>query len=160
MFEKIRISKDTTVLYNYTFGIWKDGVFSLKNTEELTGFKLEESGKSVNKMPEVRIVGTDNTIEFKTIDGQQRVLNLEHNIKAEQFREIARKAGCHVYTNKDLVLYGDKRFLYVLTKEACNTTLYLPNTWNTNYKTGEHVNAGEIELQLPEYGYALFTNEE
>lgn len=160
IFEKIRISKDTTVLYNYTFGIWKDGVFSLKNTEELTGFKLEESGKSVNKMPEVRIVGTDNTIEFKTIDGQQRVLNLEHNIKAEQFREIARKAGCHVYTNKDLVLYGDKRFLYVLTKEACNTTLYLPNTWNTNYKTGEHYNAGEIELQLPEYGYALFTNEE
>lgn len=146
------IPKDATVMFNNTVGIVKNGKPDLKNVEELTGFSLREDYDEELKCPVIKIVGEDNELTAtKTVDGRRVVMNADPRITPTTFRQIAKEAGCHVYVDNDIVLYGDEDMLGVFSKGKTHSALKL--TCSRRAKdiiTGAEFDGDTIPIHLEE----------
>ena len=159
IFQKISIPKDATIMYNYTAGIWRDGKYAIENVEKMTGFALEEvENASDASYPNVKIVGTDSDISYKMVNGRWNIMNIRANIEASVLRDIARKAGCHIYSEENLVMYGDTRFLYILSKQEKEVDIQLKDkTFNYEYTTKQRLSSLRVPVKFEKCGFRIFT---
>lgn len=90
--------------------------------------------------------------------GRQVVLCAYPGLKAEQLREIAISAGCHMYAPVNCTVYGDQRFISVFPKDNVQGSLKLKSRCNLEEQiTGiRYPEADEIPLDMPEKSAAFF----
>ena len=62
------------------------------------------------------------------------------------FRAIARRAGCHIYTDEDSILFGDNSFLSAFAKQKTHTVLRLK---------GKVYEGAELPLELAENEFVV-----
>lgn len=153
-FEEIsnKIPKDTTLMFNYAAGAWNREGFSLENTEKLTGYKVKYTKNNPNGYDFPQIEAEEKIIE-------KRIINVTPYLKRDKIREIAKNAGCHIFTEQSgITLYGDNRFLGIFNNDECNLNLkfkerscYYEITQNKYYE-----NVHEINVQMPEKSALVF----
>ncbi len=162
--EYIKANSDAAFVFNYAAGCISEGNFSLSNTEKLTGFELEESG-TVYDFPNIKIVNHSNllleneygNVASKMIDGRVCVMNTVPYIDVHTLRKIYELAGCHIYSPENTVVYGDKRFVTVLSdgKEYDDfINLTKPSKWE-NLLTGETGFSDKVKLTLKPFEAAM-----
>ena len=122
---KNKISRGTTVMYNYAAGGLSDS-FSMDNIRDITGFNVYQTGKTDfnGKVPRLAVSEVnDAEVLEKNSNGEIvvalkeesdiiNIINLVRYIKSEKIREIAQMAGCKFYTEKSgITVYGDNRLI-------------------------------------------------
>jgi len=153
----IPFAKDTTLMFNFTTGILQDGKPSLENVKALTGFTLVDSYDEELDCPLCRIVGESSPLlATKVVNGRYHVLNANEKLTPDEFRTVAREAGCHIYTDVNSVIFGDKSFLGVFAKGETHTVLHL-NGKNgaADLRTGKRFEGAEIPLDLAENEFLI-----
>ena len=153
----IPFAKDTTLMFNFTTGILQDGKPSLESVKALTGFELVDSYDEAMDCPLCRIVGEDSSLlATKTVGGRRHVLNANEKLTPDDFRAIARKAGCHVYTDANSVIFGDKSFIGVFAKGETHTVLHLNAEKRCiDIRTGQVYEGAQIPLDLAENEFLI-----
>ena len=143
---------DATLMFYNAVGILQNGVPSLKNVEALTGFALSEGHDAELQCPVLRIAeGEDPLLCKKCVDGRRLVMSVDPRLTPATLREIAREAGCHVYTEKDTILFGDNSFLSVFAKGETHTVLHLNGkACCEDIRTGKVYEGEELPLDLKE----------
>ena len=133
-------------------GILQNGAPSLKNVEALTGFALSEGYDGELKCPVLKIEeGSDPLLCRKRVNGRSFVMSVDPRLTPAAFREIAREAGCHIYTDEDTILFGDSAFLSVFAKGKTDTVLHLNGKAHaTELRSGKVYEGAEIPLSLAE----------
>ncbi len=121
--EKLNIPKHCTVMFNYAAGIWNNK-FSLHNTEKLTGFELEEYNCSDYNFPMLKFRDSNETIMEHTVNGRNIILNLQPLLQADKLQQIAKNAGCKVYTDCNCIIYGDNRFISFFSCKKMNESIH------------------------------------
>lgn len=134
-----KISKRTTLVFNYTFGIMSDGL-SLNNVAENTGFKIRQIDTK-SKIPYFEILNDDMTVLYSyndikkfeesakcrfedvpggnrvaaaTImreDGGKNIMFAVPSFTSETFRKIAEESGCTDIAPINTTVYADNKFL-------------------------------------------------
>lgn len=134
-----RISADTTLVFNYTFGIMSD-VLSLNNVTDNTGFILRKIDTE-SKIPYFEIVNEDAEVLYrykdiikieenaecrldgipmgdmiaaaavKRKDGGKNIMFAVPSFTSELFRKIAEDAGCADVAPCNTTVYADSRFI-------------------------------------------------
>ena len=128
----------------------RDGKPALEHIEALTGFALCEDYDEELKCPVLKITeGNDPLLASKKVGDRTRVMSVDPRLSATTFREIARAAGCHIYTDADSILFGDEQFLGVFSKGETHTVLHL-NGQNraTELRSGRVFEGTDIPLDL------------
>ena len=122
-------------LFMYLDGSINRSSFSLKNTEELTGIKLKESGRGYsagkiicndifsgeilfNECDLPKILICSGKVYARFSDGSAVVVSNDGKIfysvlpvfEWKQFCELAKYSGCHLYGDAPSTVYGDSRF--------------------------------------------------
>lgn len=127
---KEKIPKGVTVMYNYAAGVLNGENFSLKNIKDFTGFDVYETKKNVSKgkAPCLAVAKSDNIIILEENSekevilakrSENRIINLMPFMKSSYIREIARQAGCTLYTEESgSTVYGDNRFIGIFTSDG------------------------------------------
>ena len=106
------VSEDKMIVFNYTAGIHSEDGFSYENFEELTHHKITEiKSEGVQyDFPEINV---------EKMSGKNMVVLNNPYLRANEIRELAKSAGCHVYTDTpDVTIYADNRFVGVFNKNA------------------------------------------
>jgi len=145
-----RFRKDATLMFFNAVGILQNGVPALANVEALTGFALAEGYDEELKCPVLRITeGDDPLLCRKTVDGRTRVMCTDPRLSRATLREIARAAGCHIWTDADTILFGDESFLSVFAKGETHTVLHLNGkTRVKELRSGKIFEGVDIPLDL------------
>lgn len=154
-YEKImkKIPADASIMYNYAPGIWNENGFDLQNVEKITGFAIEPTDENPNgyDFPQVKIT--------KENPQENRILNVKPYMKHDEIREIAKKAGCHIYTETDnITIYGDNRFISFCNNEETDMTVkFKENGTYTELLSGKEYNwEEETTLHMPEKSVKMF----
>ena len=166
----IRENSNAAFIFNYAAGCMKDGVFLLDNTQALTGFAVAEEKKSDRDYPSIHIVNAPQYLlddergnaAAKTVEGRLQVLNTVPYLDVHTIRALYEMADCHIYSPENIVLYGDQRFITVLSDgNAYEDTVHLSKNakWK-NLLTGETGCGDQIKLTLDPYGAAIFLLED
>ena len=155
--ESLGIPDGATIMFNNVVGIVKDGKPSLKNVEALTGFAIREDYSDELKCPVVKIVGEDNEMTVtKTINGRRVVMNTDPDITPTRLRRIAKDAGCHVYADTDIILFGDESILGVFSKGETHSELKLPYPRRCReIRSGAEFDGDTIRLDLDEHEFMV-----
>jgi len=155
--ESLGIPDGATIMFNNVVGIVKDGKPSLKNVEALTGFALREDYSDELKCPVVKIVGEDNEMTVtKKINGRRVVMNTDPDITPTRLRRIAKDAGCHVYADTDIILFGDESILGVFSKGETHSELKLPYPRRCReIRSGAEFDGDTIRLDLDEHEFMV-----
>jgi hypothetical protein len=150
--ERFALAPDATLLFYGAVGILQNGKPALSNVEALTGFALEEGYSEVLQCPILRIRGEENALlAEKTVRGRRHVLCTDPDLSAATLREIARRAGCHVYTDEDCILFGDSQMLGVFAKRETHTVLHLNGKKRCKeIRSGKVYEGAELPLDLKE----------
>ena len=147
-----RFRPDATLMFYNCVGILQNGVPALAHTEALTGFALCEDHDTELNCPVLKIAeGADPLIAGKRVGERTHVMCTDPHLSTAAFREIAREAGCHIYTDADTILFGDEQFLGVFAKGKTHTVLHL-NGKNraVELRTGKTFEGEDIPLDLDE----------
>ena len=156
------IPDDATVMFNNVVGIVKDGKPSLKNVEMLTGFALREDYDEEFMCPVIKIVGEDNELTAaKVVNGRRVVMNADPRITPAKLRQIAKDAGCHVYIDNDIILFGDEGMLGVFSKGETHGEFKLKR----KCKCRDHISGKEFEgdvipVDFKEHGFMVLQMED
>ncbi len=148
---------DATLMFYNCTGILQNGIPDLSSVEALTGFSLFEGVDDVLQCPVLRIAeGENSQLARKKVNGRQHVLCTDPRLTPATFREIARHAGCHVYTDEDTILFGDESFLSVFAKRETHTVLHLKGKkLGKELLTGKSFEAAERVLDLKENEFLI-----
>ncbi len=148
---------DATLMFYGFPGVLRDGKPALANVEGLTGFALAEDYDDALKCPVLKITeGNDPLLACKTVDGRTRVMSVDPRLTPATLREIARAAGCHVYANEDIILFGDEQMLGVFAKGETHTVLHLNGKKRCqDIRTGKVYEGTEIPLDLAENEFLI-----
>ena len=105
-----KINPDAVIMFNYAVGIYGKNGFDIKNFEKITGCKIESCENPLNyDFPQIRI-------KEQSVFDKRKILNVKPFMKRDEIRKIAKEANCHIYeTHNNAVLYGDNRFLAVIS---------------------------------------------
>jgi hypothetical protein len=143
---------DATLMFYNCVGILQNGVPALANVEALTGFALAEDYDEELKCPVLKITEGNNPLLCrKTVEGRNRVMCTDPRLTPTALREIARVAGCHIYTDADTILFGDEQFLGIFAKGETHTVLHLNGKKRcVDIRTGKVYEGAEIPLDLKE----------
>ncbi len=136
------ISKDTTLVFNYAFGIVSDNTLSLNNVAENTGFIIDKIDTE-SKIPYFEILNDDMTVLYRYYDikkleeaaecgfddvpsgdnaaaaaitrkdGGKNIMFAVPSFTSELFRKIAEEAGCAKIAPVNTTVYADSRFLSI-----------------------------------------------
>ena len=118
--------EDATLMFFGFVGVLQNGVPTLANVEAVTGFALCEDHDTELNCPVLKIAeGDDPWLAVKKVGTHTRVMCTDPRLTPTAFREIARAAGCHIYTDADSILFGDEQFLGVFAKGETHTVLHL-----------------------------------
>ncbi len=148
---------DATLMFYNAVGILRDGVPALSHVEELTGFSLAEGYDGALQCPILHILGERNAfLAEKTVKGRRHVLCTDPRLTPAAFRAIARRAGCHIYTDEDSILFGDNSFLSVFAKQKTCTVLRLNGKKRCkDIRTGKVYEGAELPLELAENEFVV-----
>lgn len=111
------IPSDKTLVFSYCAGIHSENGYSLDLCEEITQHKITElKGVDQYDFPKIKAIATENN--------KNRLLITEPYLKAKEIREMARKAGCHIYSENDgITVYANKNFLGAFSAAGGELTL-------------------------------------
>ena len=131
-------------------GVLQNGRPAIENVEALTGFALDEAYDEEFKCPVLKIAeGGNPWLATKKTGEHTRVMSTDPRITSETLREIARAAGCHIYTDEDVILFGDEQMLGVFAKGETHTVLHLNGEKRaTEIRTGKTLAGEHIQLDL------------
>ena len=151
------LAKDATLMFNFTTGILQNGSPSLEGVKALTGFTLVDSYDEARDIPLCRIVGEDSPLLVtKVVNGRRHVMNANEQLTPDEFRAIAREAGCHIYTDVNAVIFGDKSFIGVFSKGETHTVLHLNGKARCeDIRTGKVYEGEELPLDLMENEFII-----
>lgn len=156
-----KFRKDATLMFYGFVGVLRDGKPAVENVEALTGFALAEDYDIDLKCPVLKITeGDDPLLCRKTMGGHTRVMSTDPRLSPATLREIARKAGCHVWADEDIILFGDEQMLGVFAKGETHTVLHL-NGKNraVELRTEKRFAGAEIPLDLAENEFLILQYE-
>ncbi len=128
------VSKDTLLVFHHAAGINKDGKISLDNVLDFTGFEMAEA-KTENgyDFAEVKVVDKDSNVLFENSDGTAKTSIKENRVAvtspfmtAKEIRELAKKAGCHIYTDTGIALWSDNRITGTFVKNRLSGNIVFP----------------------------------
>jgi hypothetical protein len=141
---------DATLMFYNCVGILQNGTPALANVEALTGFALAEDCDEELKCPVLKITEGNNPLLCrKTVEGRNRVMCTDPRLTPTALREIARVAGCHIYTDADTILFGDEQFLSIFAKGETHTVLRLNGQKSCrDIRTGKRLRARRSRLTL------------
>ena len=149
--------KDATLMFYGFVGVLQGGKPAIENVEALTGFALAESFDEALQCPVPRIAEGENPLcATKVVDGHVHVMQTNPQMTPTDFREIARKAGCHIYTDGDCILFGDEQMLGVFAKGETHTVLHLNAEKRCiDIRTGQVYEGAQIPLDLAENEFLI-----
>ena len=149
--------KDATLMFYGFVGVLQDGKPAIENVEALTGFALGEGFDEALQCPVLRLAeGTDPFYAVKTVQGRRRVMQTNPKMTPADLREIARAAGCHIYTDEDCILFGDEQFLGVFAKGKTHTVLHLNGKKRAiELRSGRVFEGEDIPLDLDEDDFLI-----
>jgi hypothetical protein len=135
-----------TVVWVYAPGIITDGKYDPAHVKALIGIPW----------------GT-KTLSTRVMDGWTSVFAPEPNLSAGVLRELARKAGVHIYSEFDEPLYASARYVALHTASGGKRTLRLPSAYRRVRElfSGRIVaeNASRVEDELPAPATVLYALE-
>ena len=148
---------DATLMFYNCVGILQNGTPALANVEALTGFALAEDYDEELKCPVLKITEGNNPLLCrKTVGAHTHVMSVDPHLTAATLREIAREAGCHIWTDADTILFGDESFLSVFAKGETHTVLHLNGKKRcVDIRTGKVYEGAEIPLDLGENEFLI-----
>ena len=154
--ESLNIPKTTTLMFNYASGIWDGDSCSLKNTENLTGFKLVEYSDESYTFPMLK-TANGNLVEKALVNGRTHIINLKPMMEASELRSIFETAGAKIYAPLDCSVYGDNRIIGIFSRGAVKGTVDLHEnaTW-CEAISGKIYNGSSFEIELPEKSGLVF----
>ena len=152
-----RFREDATLMFYNCVGILQNGVPALANAEMLTGFALAEGYDDALKCPVLKITeGNDPLLARKTVDGRVRVMCTDPHLTPTTLREIAREAGCHIFADEDIILFGDEQMLGVFAKGETHTVLHLNGKKRCqDIRSGKLFEGTDIPLDLAENEFLI-----
>jgi len=167
-----KIPDTTTLMFNYAAGIYNES-FDFDNTEKITGFKIADYDENegnydfpqieISPAKEMRILMQSVSGKIKVAErirtgGGLNVLNTKAYLCSDIIREIAEKAGCHIYTPPKCTVYGDNRLLGVFPKEDIQGSIMLKKSGSyTEVLTGEQFkDVAEIPIDIKGKGARVF----
>ncbi len=151
-----RMPDGVKIMFNYAAGAWNKDGFGLDNTEKITGYRITPAKNTAGyDFPQI-------TAEKTSAAKGNVIMNTTPYLGRDKIREIARDAGCHIYTDADgITLYGDNRFLGVFNNESIKTKICFEKkltlfeiTENKRYE-----NVSEIEIDMTEKSARIFVKE-
>lgn len=165
-FDYIKKNSTASFIFNYAAGAINNGTFSLSNTEKISGFKLRDKGVTQYDFPNIEIVSHEDVIFendegkvcVKNVDGRTHIMNAIPFLDIHTIRKLLAISGCHFYSSENTIIYGDERFITVLSDgKAYNDYVYLkaPKKWH-NVLTGEKGEGDKMKLTLQPFESALF----
>ena len=153
-----RIPDNTTLVFNYTFGIMSDNVLSLKNVAKNTGFLLRKI-ETESKIPYFEIVNENIDIlyQYKDIikieesaecrfddiptgnmiaaaamkreNGGKNIMFATPSFTSKLFRKIAEESGCTHIAPYNTTVYADSRFLGIFAHSDISTDIELKDVY-------------------------------
>lgn len=184
------ISPDTVLVYHYAAGIRSDSTCSLENVRAFTGFAIEEVSKYSDgtvlmqgnsssasasspfcpscPFPPIRVNDPQAAALFTDRDGKvqvwqkgQQIAVTEPYIQAQQLRQIAIMAGCHIWTDCELTLWADNRLAGVFAKQKLTGQICFPEAGNWREIISGKVfrNVSAIDLEALQSNVAVFLTE-
>ena len=149
--------EDATLMFFGFVGVLQNGVPTLANVEAVTGFALREDYDAALKCPVLKIAeGDDPWLAVKKVGTHTRVMCTDPRLTPTAFREIARAAGCHIYTDVNSVIFGDKSFIGVFAKGKTHTVLHLNGKKRClDIRTGKIFEGEDIPLDLKENEFLI-----
>lgn len=122
------LPKNALLVFHHAAGIRKDGICSLENIWEFTGFAVEE--RTVQEdYAGIEVCDGEARALFDGVwqKGRRIAITMPYQ-KAKVYRTLARLAGCKLWTDGGITLWADKRMLGVFTLEKLQGTLTLPTS--------------------------------
>ncbi len=155
--ETLKFAEDTTLMFNYAFGIWGE-TFDLQNVTKHTGFELEEY--SSEKLPMLRT--TDKQlVASKIVNGRMHIINLKPRMPENEQREILRQAGVRLYAPEGFTVYGDNRIFGVFSNVDYAGEIELPEKARyVEVNTGKIYEGTHIQVQMNGKSALVFVKEE
>ena len=163
--EYIKKNSTASFIFNYAAGCISDEGFSLSNTENLTGFKLSDDSKNYYDFSSIKIIddgecifeNEKGSVASKIVNGRIHIMNNVPFIDVSTLKNLYNLCGCHMYSPENTVIYGDKRFITVLSDgKMYDDYIYLkkPAKWE-NLLNGEKGYGDKIKLKLEPYEAAF-----
>ena len=159
--EYIKKNSSAVFIFNYASGCLKNGKFSLENTEKTTGFKIADKGIVSYDFPEIEIENADDIIcenkdgkaVKKNVCGRLHIMNSVPYLDVHTIREFYKLSGCHIYSPENTIIYGDNRFITVLSdgKEYDDFICFTENKKWKNVLTGETGEGTKAKIKLKPY---------
>lgn len=162
-------NSSASFIFNYAAGCIKNGEFSLDNIYKTTAFKVFDKGvlnESEYDFPLLCLEDEEDivfkskygTAAKKTVNGRLHIFNTVPYADVNTIRAFYKLSGCHIYTPENLVIYGDKRFITVLSDgKAYDDFIYLKENkkWK-NVLNGENGLGNKIKINLKPFECAMF----
>lgn len=122
------LPKDALLVYHHAAGVLKDGVCSLENMRDFTGFVMKEQCVDPDYVS-VQVCDTEAQLLFEGVwqKGNRVAITAPYQ-KAKIYRTLAQMAGCRLWTDGGVTLWADKRIMGVFTLDNLQGTLRLPET--------------------------------
>ena len=154
------ISKDAVKCYHWAAGMIRDGVCSLENAKDFTGFTLVQGKRDKYDFPKLYVDDSDATAinaELGQFKKGNRVMFTEPYITHEVIRKIGEMAGCTLRCDDGLILYGDNRITGVFSTEALTGSVKLPyGNWREEFSGKVFEDTDEIDLEQFNSNIAVF----
>jgi len=121
------LPKNTLLVFHHAAGIRNDGVCSLENIRDFTGFTMEE------RMVPENYAGVEvcDKQALALFDGvwqkDRRIAITTPYQKANIYRSLALLAGCKLWSDGGLTLWADNRMMGVFTLDKLHGMLTLPH---------------------------------
>lgn len=103
-----------TVLWLYRPGVVCDGAYDETGVERLTGVSVKQAG-----------------ITTRPMDNWTSVVASDPKLAPSDLREVARRAGVHIYSDSDEPLYASRRYVALHTATGGPRRIELPRTCAT-----------------------------
>ena len=184
------VSPDVVLVYHYVSGIRDGSSCSLENVRAFTGFAMEEvpreadgtSQTQVNDpsatlaehacpgcaFPKIRVSDPQAEALFTADDGtvqawqkDRKIAVTEPYIQAQQLRQIANLAGCHLWTDCGQIFWADNRLAGVFAKKELCGEIHFPETgsWREAFSGKVFRNVSAIDLEALQTNAAVFLAE-
>lgn len=157
----VHLPKGTLLVYHHAAGVLKDGVCSLENIRDFTGFIMKERCVDADYVG-VQVCDKEAQPLFDGVwqKGNRVAITAPYQ-KATVYRALAQLAGCRLWTDGDVTLWADNRVMGVFTLDKLRGTLRFPKTgtYRETISSKVFVNVSQISLADLDTNAAVFVAE-
>ena len=165
------IPETTLCLWNYGAGLRLGETFDFENTKKITGMSITPSNQPFSNnygcktnLPSAYIKDCDglevltryDNGTIKTAKCKNHIINTACDWFAEDFRTLAKSAGCHIYTDVNCAVFADKRFVGIFPSDKVVNGVHFKQSGTYTEVIEKTTVSTEQKITIPAKGAAIF----